>query len=65
MVAHSAPLLNTAIWRHHIDGRSGNSSNPRHGKFDGRIVNVEIQNSFILISVYFTLAVLHNANLPG
>ena len=58
-------LLNAAIWRHHIDGGSRNSSDPRCGKFNRGVVNVEIKNCFVLISVYFIVAVVHGVKLPS
>jgi hypothetical protein len=57
-------LLNAAIWRHHIDGGSRNSSDPRCGKFNRAVVNVKIKNCFVLISVYFIVAVVHGVKLP-
>jgi len=58
-------LLNAAIWRHHIDGGSRNSSDPRCGKFNRGVVNVEIKNCFVLISVHFIVAVVHGVKLPS
>ena len=57
-------LLNAAIWRHHIDGGSRNSSDPRCGKFNRGVVNVEIKNCLVLISVYFIVAVVHGVKAP-
>ena len=61
----SAPLLNTTIWRHHIDGRSRNGSHPRCSKFNRSVVNVEVQNGFTLISVCFIIALVHGVKLPS
>ena len=58
-------LLNAAIWRHHIDRRSRNSSDPRCCKLNRGVVNVEIKNRFVLISVYFIVAVVHGVKLPS
>ena len=57
-------LLNAAIWRHHINRRSRNSSDARCCKFNRGVVNVEIKNRFVLISVYFIVAVVHGVKAP-
>ena len=58
-------LLNAAIWRHHINRRSRNSSDARFCKFNRGVVNVEIKNRFVLVSVYFIVAVVHRVKLPS
>jgi hypothetical protein len=61
----SALLLNAAIWGDHVDGGGRNCPKPRCGKFYRGVVNVKVQNGFILISVYFVLAMVHDVKLPS
>jgi hypothetical protein len=34
--------LNTAVWRHHVDGRSWNCADTRYRKLNGDVVNVKV-----------------------
>jgi hypothetical protein len=59
----SALLLNTAVWRHHIDRRRWNCANPGRGKLDRRIVDITIQDRRLLIVACVVLLVVHRYKL--
>jgi hypothetical protein len=59
----SALLLNTAVWRHHIDRRRWNCANPGRGKLDRRIVDITVQDRRLLIAACVVLLFVHRYKL--